>query len=84
MSKLYSAFLLCEKHSKTIAVIGQSLANDCWGGGVEGDLSLINHPCYLLITGADPRGGVGGVRTPPQAVTVPRLYKHWKIHIWMT
>ena len=40
MSKLYSALLLCEKHSKTIAIIGQSLTSDCQRGG-GGNLSVI-------------------------------------------
>ena len=60
MSKLYSALLLCEKHSKTIAIIGQSLTSDCQrgGGGVFRDLSLINHPCYLGY-----KGEVGYIET---------------------
>ena len=59
-SKLYSALLLCEKHSKTIDIIGQSPTSDCRGGGGGGGgdlsvifrgLSLVNHPCYLGYKG---------------------------------
>ena len=48
MIKLYSALMPCEKYSKTIALIGQSLTG--------GDLlvifqGFINHPCYLGYKG---------------------------------